>query len=251
MREPDSKNVNRYGVSAISTLLTSVYPAMLQKLSEATEAERKKVFDKDKTFHENLFNSLGYKFGYSSADLKNKYFNLAESEGAVTKKRDYLLFDNYLGRALANTITPIDTKEVQLDSPINKLFVESQKLEKKDRDNLFPKSVDRKINFTESGRRRKSDAAYEVELNDDQFDYYQKMSSITRMISATPFITSEDFDNTTADNKVKLLSDIYEKSREEAIKMTVEKYPELINDKNIKEKVKNTDLKTLKKKYSK
>ena len=135
--------------------------------------------------------------------------------------------------------------------PINKLFIESQKLEKKDRDNLFPKSVDRKINFTESGRRRKSDAVYEVELNDDQFDYYQKMSSITRMMSATPFITSEDFDNTTTENKVKLLSDIYEKSREEAIKMTVEKYPELINDKNIKEKVKNTDLKTLKKKYSK
>ena len=251
MREPDSKNVDRYGVSAISTLLTSVYPAMLQKLSEATEAERKKVFDKDKTFHENLFNSLGYKFAYNSADLKNKYFNIAESEGAVTKKRDYLLFDNYLGRALANTITPIDTKEVKLDSPINKLFIESQKLEKKDRDNLFPKSVDRKINFTESGRRRKSDAVYEVELNDDQFDYYQKMSSITRMMSATPFITSEDFDNTTTENKVKLLSDIYEKSREEAIKMTVEKYPELINDKNIKEKVKNTDLKTLKKKYSK
>jgi len=249
LREPDNKNIDRYTIASLNMIISSVYPATLQKISESKESERKRIFDGEKSWTENFYKSAGYHFLYDSGDLKNKYFSLSEKENGVVKKRDYMLWDNWLGRAISATTSPFDSKEVNKDDVLSKILDRSKELKKEDRSKLFPDLVDRKINFTETGRRRKRDKVYEVELNDDQYDYLQKTASFMRALQVSTFVNSEDFKTANIKSVIETLSTGYKKSREDAIAATVKKYPELMDYENIKTKESRDETKKLIKEY--
>lgn len=208
----------QFAINSIGTLFMGIVPATEQKLSTPSEPEVKKVFDKDLSFGENLSNSLGYKYAFRSSQLKNKYYSLATEDG-VTKKRDYVLFDNYMGRAIISEFGALKSKQgYDKDQPITKLYDAAIDLPQEDRGKLFPNGIDRKQTFD----------GLSVNLNDEQWAYLQVQASNYRMLYATPFIMDPQFDAATADQKIEKLKQLYKEGLDQAKTDLLEKYPDIL-----------------------
>lgn len=246
MREPDKK-MERLGINYLNMLLTSIYPSTFQKMSQASEVNKKQVYDKNATFLDNLTNSLGYNYLYNSDELKDKYFSLVNKQDQdVTKKRDYFLFDNYAGRLAADWFDPFKKTESNIGTPVDKL-VEYARMEEGDkRSAYFPSQVDDKVEFEDDFGTK-----YSVTLNKEQYKYYQQMASQTRMLLVTPMLFDELFDKASTENKRKALSDKYTEGRYIAKQALLEKYPELFSEDNVKPEESNEERKALKEKFPK
>jgi hypothetical protein len=228
LREPNKKG-NKYLTGSLSTLITSVYPATFQKLSQTTEENRKQVYDREASLSQNIHNMMGYNFFFDSKDLKDKYYSLVEEGQGIKKKRDYILLDNHLGRFLNENVNVFKPKEVDDESPISKLIQLSREDDEKNRAAYFPQSLSKTIEFKDEDGYK-----YKAELNDEQYDYLSEQASINRIISSSHHLFNEKFDKLSKEDKRKKLSKIYTEGRKDAIEMLVKKHPELINEKNIK-----------------
>lgn len=238
---------NKYGINFITTAITGLVPATVQKFSMAADENKKQVFEKEKSFGENLSAALGYKFLFNSKDLKNRYFALA-NEGKP-KKRDYVLLDSYVGRVLDEMINvgnvSIDNAE---DVPITRLAMETRKIEKARRKELFPSAIDDKVSI--SVRRNNRKTQVQVQLTPEQHEYLMQQADIYRTINSTPFIMSEDWKTTNFDTKTQTLKAFYDQGLEDAKADLKARYPDLLDQEIEKVEVDKTQSKELINRYS-
>lgn len=217
----------KLGINWLTTIFGGIEPSTFQKLSMSVEDSKKQSYDKDKEWNENLANILGYKFLFvGGKDMKNKYYSLA-SEGEAMKKKDYMLFDNYLGRVLQEEFGVFKSKEI-IDGPIKKLLDTASKVEKESRDDMFPSSVDKKQTFG-SGKNTVS-----VELTPEQHEFLMEKASEFRMISATPYINSPEFDKDTYEVKKETLSRLYKDGLDAAKNILIQKYGSELKSTDVK-----------------
>lgn len=201
----------KLGIDLISNIFTGVVPSTVQKLSTQESPYVKKQFDSKLTFTENLQNALGYRFAFQNEDLKNKYFSLAEEGKPAIKKKKYMFFDNYLGRVLDAEFNFLKlTKDKGNDNPISRLYDESRKVPKEERDKLFPSGIDEQQ--TIYGKTKSSKFSYKADLTPKQYDYLQERTSNLRMMMATPFIMDKNFQDLDFETKTKTLQAIYQKA---------------------------------------
>lgn len=240
----DTDKTNKYILSLLSSTLGGIEPSTVQKLSMSKEANKKQAYDKDKTFGENVANMLGYKFLFQGGnDMKNKYYSLAE-EGEALKKKDYMLFDNYLGRVLQEELGVFKSKDIS-DGPIKKLLDSASQVEKESRDKMFPNSVDKKQTF---GKGKNS---VSVTLTPEQHEFLMDKASTFRMIAATPYINSEDFDNDSYEVRAETLQRLYRDGLESAKNVTLLKYNSELKEGGEKASDDADSVKTNYKKYGK
>jgi hypothetical protein len=177
------------------------------------------------SFSENLANTFGYRFFFNSKDLKNKYFSLAEEGKGGLKKKQYMLFDNYFGRVLQAELGVFKSTDTNMEGPVNKLYDAIKGVEKDERDKMFPSSINPEITI---GTKKK---AQKVKLTDDQYDYLQGQASNYRMMLATPYIMSKDFEKSDYETKTKVLQSYYQEGLKYAKKDLQKRYPEIKNQK--------------------
>jgi len=240
----DTDKTNKYLLSLLSSTLGGIEPSTVQKLSMSTEPNKKQAYDKEKTFGENFANMLGYKFLFQGGkDMKNKYYSLA-GEGESLKKKDHMLFDNYLGRALQEEFGVFKSKEV-VDGPIKKLLDSANQVEKDDREKMFPNSVDKKQTF---GKGKNS---ISVELTPEQHEFLMEKASVFRMLAATPYINSEDFNSDSYEVRAETLQRLYMDGLESAKNIVLQKYGSELKESGKKAVDETNSAKTNYKKYGK
>jgi hypothetical protein len=242
----------QYAANSIATLFTGVVPSTAQKLSTQISPEIKRPFDKDKEFwglHGNLANTFKYRFLFDDKELKNKYFSLAEEGGAV-KKKDYMLFDNYFGRVLQSELGVFKSTKATGDTPVSRLYYASRESAVGDRSKLFPNSIDDQISV--KYRRNNKSETRQVQLTEEQFAYIQEQASNYRMMLATPYIMSDDFNTDDFGTKAATLQNFYQQGLDYAKKNLKSEYPEIgtqitdkpqVDNKTVKKRVK--DYKTI------
>ena len=219
----------RYGINMMSTVLTSLLPSTHQKISTSWEENVKQPFDPKKGFWENLQNKLGYQYFFESKELKNKYFSLAaldkNGNQVVTVKRDHVLFDNALGRAMFAVGDVMKNKEgYDPDATLSKLYDYSLEapLEKNDEDvqraQFYPNGVNEKQTLILNGSKET------VMLNKEQWEFLQVQTSNRRMLEIEDLVHSEEFKNLDAKHKAKSLQDHYLAGLYQARKDVVNKY---------------------------
>lgn len=232
----------KLGIDIVSNFVTSMYPSTLQKFSTQWDPNVKRQFDKDLTFTENLQNALGYRFAFQSEDLKNKYFSLKGEKG-IEKKKQYMLFDNYLGRVLESEFDFLKmTKATGDDNPVSRLYMESRKVEKDKRGDIFPSSVSDKISINTNKR------TFDVQLTNDQHEYLMEQASNYRTLHATPYIMSDQFNKDSYETKIEKLKSAYSNGLKQAKADLKSKYPEIMQQKiegteKVKEKKKSKNKK--------
>lgn len=254
IQNKEGYEANQLATQYIANLFTGVLPSTYQKLSTQESPEVKKQFDKDLSFGENLANALGYRFAFYSDDLKNKYFSLAEKDKGALKKKNYMLFDNYMGRVLDAEMDFTKLSKSTEDSPVSRLYEATREVGKDDRDKLFPSSIADKIKveFRKKGKKIASD----VQLTPDQHGYLQEQASNYRMMLATPYIMSNDFKTSDFETRTKVLQNYYNEGLKYSKNDLMKKYPEIKGQtvdtfgaeekKNVKKLVKKYKTKNLK-----
>ncbi|HHT9135884.1 MAG TPA: hypothetical protein ACFYEK_01425 [Candidatus Wunengus sp. YC60] len=232
----------KYINQSLMTMIGGLIPATHQQLSKAATEERNKTYDKNLTFGQNVYNTLGYNFGFGSFGTPTPNYNaLTEKGGTAKKTKDPLLFDNYWGRLLA-TADPYKGKEVAENTPVTRLYDAMRAVPKEDRDNLMPGLVDDEINV---GSKKKGKY---VKLSPEQYEYVQQRASLHRMMLAAPFIMSKDFDKADFDTKVGVLQGLYNEGRDQAIKDLKAAFPNIKGTAKEQKKKKDT-VKGLLRKY--
>lgn len=223
---------------SVMFMIGSVLPAQHQIFSKSTTESRPKMYDKDLTFSENVYNTMGYKFFFQAPNKSYKVLTDTQSGEKPERIKEKLWFDNYWGRVLAST-DPFKTEVVHNPStPAEKLYNAMRSVPKEDRDNIVPSYVSDKVQIKGN----------DVVLNKEQYNYFQSQASLYRMANATPYIMSTDFDTHDYKFNCDVLKTAYEKGRTKAL-LDVQKtyFP------NIK-RIKNTEdrqLKKVKRKYFK
>lgn len=214
-----------WAINTMGTFLGSIAPSTYQKLSTQESPEVKKQYDKDKEFHDNLFNSLGYKFAFDSGTMRNKYFSLAEKEGEGAKKKHTMFFDNYIGRVLEAQMDFVKLTVGKTGDPISRLHEAMRDVEKDKRDQLFPAAIsdETTIPYRKGGKNRTD----KVKLTPEQHDYLQERASTYRMLLATPFIMSEDFQSIDHDTRAKTLQAFYQEGLKYAKQDLKKKFPDV------------------------
>lgn len=223
---------NKAGVNYLNNIFRGIVPSTVSKLSQQYDPYVKQTYDKDKTFGENLRNSFGVNYFFESSDLKNKYFSMADVGGAK-KKKDHVLFDNYLGRVLSSEFNFGKIKKDEAPDVISKLYEESRKVEKDERNKLFPAGVSNKLSIPytaddEDGTRMIA----KVVLTNDQYEYFQEQTSNYRFLLAAPVVLSPEFDAMPFDEKTKQLDKIYAEGRKYALQDLKDQYPDIIKNKD-------------------
>jgi len=216
---------DRYAIQVLANVFTGIAPSTYQKFSTQYSPEVKKQFDTNLNFHENLVNALGYRFAFQSKDLRNKYFSLAEKGEGGLKKKEYVLFDNYLGRVLEAEFDFAKVTTAKTNDPISRLHEALKEVPKDERDKLFPASIsaDQTIQTRKGGR----NTTYKVDLTPQQHDYLQEQASSYRMMLATPFIMSEDFKKADHETKSQVLQSFYQEGLKMAKKDLKSRFPEI------------------------
>jgi len=239
----------KFSINALMVMMAGFVPATAQTLSTQSDSKVKKQFDPDKEFTENLYSAFGYKFLAQSEDLKNKYFNLASESKYGPKKKDYLYFDNYLGRVLEANIDVFKPEKVNEDSPENRLLIEMSKADANNKGKLFPPAVGEKQSFkAKIGGKTQS---FSVQLTDEQHEYLMQQAGKYRLMQATPYIMSEDFKSQSFEVKTKFLQEgPYKEGLEMAKKDLLANFPE-VKTQRIEDNSKESkdEIKKLKKKY--
>ncbi len=216
---------DQWSANALATIFGGIAPSTYQKLSTQKSEEVKKQFNKELSFSENLANTFKYRFFFNDDNLKNKYFSLAEDGKGAVKKKEHMLFDNYFGRVLQSEFGVFKSTEANVDTPVSRLYEASRETEKEERDKMFPNSIDDKVSIkTRKGGKQKSS---QVQLTDEQHAYLQEQASNYRMMLATPFIMSEDFQKDDFETKSKVLQTFYQQGLEMAKKDLKSAYPEI------------------------
>ncbi len=240
---------SKFSVNALMVMMAGFIPATAQTLSAQSDEKVKRQFDPDKSFTENLYSAFGYKFLAQSEDLKNKYFNLASQDKYGPKKKDYMYFDNYLGRVLEANLDVFKPEKVNEDSPENKLLVEMSKAKDKEKGKLFPSAVGDTQSF--SSKIKGKTQKYSVQLTTEQHEYLMQQAGKYRLMQATPYIMSEEFKTSSFEVKTKFLQEgAYKEGLEMAKKDLLANFPEVktqrteTNNEDTKKEVKK-----LKKKY--
>jgi len=218
VKEIDGGGMSKYAVNNIMTLFGSIIPSTLQKFSTAVDPFVYKQFDKEKSFGENLSNALGYRFAGSTGTMDKKYFSLTEDKNSATKKKDYLLLDDYLGRLLQQELDVFKAATGKEDNPITRLYEATRDVEKKERANLLPSSVGLKQNFE----------GINLTMNKEQYTYLTDRAAIQRTLRATPYIMSEDFKKSSYEERVDVLKSFYKDGLEAAKEDLISKYPQLL-----------------------
>lgn len=210
-------------VNYVANMFTGVAPSTYQKFSTQMDPNVKKQFDKDLEFHENLANALGYRFAFDSDGLRNKYYSLAEKDGV--KKKAHMFFDNYLGRVLEAELDFPKLTEGKAGDPISKLYNATRDVEKDQRDQLIPAAISDEVSipYRKGGRQRTE----KVKLSPEQHDYLQERASTYRMMMATPFIMSKDFDDLDHETRAKTLQAFYQEGLKYAKQDLKKKYPDV------------------------
>lgn len=225
----NEEKTGKLGINWIKAALGGIMPSTFQKLSTSTAENKKQSYDKNKDWNENLANAVGYNFLFSGGkDMKNKYYSLANDKEAIQKK-DYMLFDNYLGRALQEEFGVFKSKDV-LDGPLKKLLDTSMSVERDSREKMFPNAVDKKQSFGK-GKNKVS-----IELTNEQHEFLMEKTSEFRMVAATPYINSEEFDNDSYDVKAETLSRLYKDGLDAAKNLTAIKYGDQLKGENTSKK---------------
>lgn len=234
----------KYVQQTLMTFIGGLLPSTHQQLSKAATEERNKTYDKNLTFGENVYNALGYNFAFGKFGEPTSNYNALAQKGETSKKiKEPLLFDNYWGRLLASG-EPFKGKITEhKETPVAKLYEAMRSVKKEERDNIMPGLVDDEINI---GTARKPKYA---SLTKEQFDFVQQKASVHRMILATPFIMSKDFDKSDYATKTEVLQGLYKQGRDQAIKDLVKAFPELKRSAKTKDKKGKTS-KELLSKYS-
>ena len=240
---------SKFGINALMVMMAGFIPATAQTLSTQSDEKVKRQFDPDKSFTENLYSAFGYKLLAQSEDLKNKYFNLASEDKYGPKKKDYMYFDNYLGRVLEANLDVFKPEKVNEDSPENRLLVEMGKAKDKEKGKLFPSAVGDIQSFSSkiNGKSQK----YSVQLTTEQHEYLMQQAGKYRLMQATPYIMSEAFASQSFEVKTKFLQEgPYKEGLEMAKKDLLANFPEV---KTQRVETNNEDarkeVKKLKKKY--
>jgi hypothetical protein len=218
VKEIDGGGMSKYAVNNIMTLLGSIVPSTMQKFSTAVDPFVYKQFDKEKSFGENLSNALGYRFAGSTGTMDKKYFSLTEDKNSATKKKDYLLLDDYLGRLLQQELDVFKAATGKEDNPITRLYEATRDVKMKERANLLPSSVGLKQNFE----------GVNLAMNKEQYTYLTDRAAIQRTLRATPYIMSEDFKKSSYEERVDVLKSFYKDGLEAAKEDLISKYPQLL-----------------------
>lgn len=222
--------------NSLMTVMGGFLPATHQILSKSETESRPKSYDKDLTFSQNVYNQMGYKFFFQVPD---KTFKVLTENGEKTERiKEHYMFDNYWGRVLAAS-DPFKSKVVENpNTPTAKLYNEMRKVDKKQRDDLVPGYVSDKVKIKGN----------DILLTPGQYDYFQSQSSLHRMGLATPFIMSHDFDKMDFDEKSKVLKNLYEEGRQQALKEVQQKfYPDIRRNRDHSDK----EVERMSKKYKK
>jgi hypothetical protein len=218
VKEIDGGGMSKYVVNNMMTLIGSIIPSTMQKFSTSVDPFVYKQFDKDKDFGENLSNALGYRFAGSTGTMDKKYFSLTEDKNSATKKKDYLLLDDYLGRVLQQELDVFKAFTGKEDNPITRLYEATRDVKMKERANLLPSSVGLKQNFE----------GINLAMNKEQYTYLTDRAAIQRTLRATPYIMSEDFKKSTYEERVDVLKSFYKDGLEAAKEDLISKYPQLL-----------------------
>lgn len=231
LKDPD-KALDKYLINLFATMATGIMPSTVQKVGTSAEPEVKQLYDKDKDFTENLLNRFGYSFGFgvNAENLKNKYYGLAPEGQSAVKKKNYIFIDSRMGRLLADEF---DFGNLQLqdgeDNPIKRLYDETRKLKKDDREKLFPANVGKTIGIQD--RRNDRTVTDQVELTDEQHQYLMDRAGFWRTVYATPYIKSPDWNTSSFESKANILQSYYKEGLKQAISELKGRYP------NIKDQV--------------
>lgn len=245
INDKEGNKAQRAGVNAFMVAISGIVPATMQTLSTQSNANVKKQFDPDKGFTENLYAALGYKLFAQSENLKNKYFNLASEEKYGPKKKDYMMFDNYLGRVLEANLDVFKPETVKEDTPENRLLVEMGKAKDDEKGKLFPPAI------SDTQTMKTGKKSFKVQLTNEQHEYLMQQAGKYRLMQATPYIMSEDFTNSSLEVKTKVLQEgPYKEGLEMAKKDLLANFPE-VKTQVIEEGSKSSknEVKKLKKKY--
>ncbi len=124
----------------------------------------------------------------------------------------------------------IDKIKESGETPVTRLWEYSRTIPDKDRASLFPTVPKDEINIGTSKK------PIYVKLNEEQYGYFQSQASMFRMLYATPYVMSKNFDDDTFETKKKYLSEQYSKGLNEAKKNLKEKYKDLKKQKIEKKK---------------
>lgn len=264
-KDKEGKKAEKYLMNQVMTLVGGFIPATYQNVSKAGIPEIKQTYDNEKTFSQNLFDVFQYRVAFGGEDLKNRYRKLTTSEREAVKKKEYHFFDNVLGRfiyandplkitetetisdyektvlerlkspLLKSGFKPLTQKNIDKikesgETPVTRLWEYSRTLPDKDRASLFPTVPKNEVNI---GTTKKP--VY-VKLNEEQYGYFQSQASMFRMLYATPYVMSKNFDDDTFETKKKYLQEQYSKGLNEAKKNLKEKYKDLKKQKIEKKK---------------
>jgi len=223
--------------NSLMTVMGGFLPSTHQILSKSETESRPKSYDKDLSFSQNVYNQMGYKFFFQVPD---KTFKVLTEHGEKPERiKEHYMFDNYWGRVLAAT-DPFKSKTVENpNSPSAKLYNTMQEVDKKDRDNIVPGFISDKIKVD----------GQEVKLDKSQYNYFQQQASLHRMILATPFIMSQDYNKLDYDEKCKVLQSLYSEGREQALSELKEKYPKLNTSEDYEKPEFDETLEDIKEKY--
>jgi hypothetical protein len=219
------------------TVMGGFLPSTHQILSKSETESRPKTYDKDLLFSQNVYNQMGYRFFFQVPD---KTFKVLTERGEKPERiKEHYLFDNYWGRVLSAT-NPFKSKSVEnLNSPSAKLYNTMQEVDKKERDNIVPGFISDKIKVD----------GQDVKLDKNQYNYFQQQASLHRMILATPFIMSQDYNKLDYDEKCKVLQSLYTDGREKALSELKEKYPNLNTSEDYEKPESDETLEEIKEKY--
>lgn len=223
--------------NSLMTVIGGFMPSTHQILSKSETESRPKTYDKDLSFSQNVYNQMGYRFFFQVPD---KTFKVLTEHGEKPERiKEHYMFDNYWGRVLAAT-DPFKSKSVENpNSPSAKLYNTMQEVDKKERDNLVPGFISDKIKVN----------GQEVKLEKNQYNYFQQQASMHRMILATPFIMSQDYNKLGYDEKCKVLQSLYTEGREQALSELKEKYPNLNTSEDYEKPESDETLEEIKEKY--
>lgn len=223
--EEKEDQIDKFKINFVNLLLSGTFNSTFQNLSSATNPYELQVFDKKKSFSENLLNNFGYKFmfGTGTDDVKEKYFNLSE-KGKGKVKRNYMLFDNYFGRALASNLDALKLTKDASGSELGKLLTAASKVGVDARKDYFPNGIGTTQKIGDE----------KIELTTEQHEYLLEKASQYQLAFAAPVINSESFDSSASADQTKALKEAYKAGLEQAKLMLQEKYPDITSQKTDK-----------------
>lgn len=227
----NTEGVGRYAASQLTSVFGGLVSSTVQKISTSVSPNVKKTYDKDKSFGENVSDIFGYRFFFQEPNMRDKYYSLAGEKGPI-KKKDYMYFDDMMGRVLYSEFAVFKHTQTKTDGPLPRLYEESRNLNQEERGKLFPSAVSNKLSLGSRGN------SVKVKLTPGQHDYLMEKASTFRIMLATPYIMSQEFKKDNYETKTEKLQKYYKQGFDMAKEnMVTEYYQDIL--KQYEEEAKN------------